>query len=598
MKSMSSFHFRNFFEAEENSCDDDDAKRASLRRAVVLFFFFKKFISLQPFVLLLSSRSIFPSSLAEMMIRTSVASAAAASNARTSIHSSSHNNNNQSSSSPLTFFRSYHYIQKYFLGLLCVSVLVWILLGNLSTKSNLMRNTTTKDEDVNYLDFIGGDESYDVVQESTLVDQQAPTVQNNHRKTSPTNQAQTLQKDSHHPNNNKHNNNYPNNNGADTTTLIKNTPNHIKPTTKQQQDDFCKCIANGGKLVSVFHDHLNTTAGNAKSGGPAGELVLFYGVLNGLQGIANQYGIGHEKAKLCHLSLDWNEASFKQSFNDVSDRVAKCSKEQKKVAGIDEHSVFHLIFVEMYSFDRALTMRNSPSRCDTDRFCLHFRDHKCRYRIIDFWGTPPPQNHHNMHLKQYLTPYPNNYNQFIGYHQSPCFENSLSAPIQQFDKNERRDLFDGRESAIDSLLKEKIRKMDPKISHQLSIIFHDIKSEYTTDKESQFLEVLSQVQDDLDMFTDPQSPSSEKIEFLVWGKEPRYFTKPVKDFLSRLHSTFAPNIAIHTTLKSMDHPILPFIVNHGIKGIEEWKSLLRSVHFVIGIGDPVVGPTAMDAISW
>nr|CAG4711789.1 unnamed protein product [Naegleria fowleri] len=460
-----------------------------------------------------------------------------------------------------------------------------------------MRNTTTKDEDVNYLDFIGGDESYDVVQESTLVDQQAPTVQNNHRKTSPTNQAQTLQKDSHHPNNNKHNNNYPNNNGADTTTLIKNTPNHIKPTTKQQQDDFCKCIANGGKLVSVFHDHLNTTAGNAKSGGPAGELVLFYGVLNGLQGIANQYGIGHEKAKLCHLSLDWNEASFKQSFNDVSDRVAKCSKEQKKVAGIDEHSVFHLIFVEMYSFDRALTMRNSPSRCDTDRFCLHFRDHKCRYRIIDFWGTPPPQNHHNMHLKQYLTPYPNNYNQFIGYHQSPCFENSLSAPIQQFDKNERRDLFDGRESAIDSLLKEKIRKMDPKISHQLSIIFHDIKSEYTTDKESQFLEVLSQVQDDLDMFTDPQSPSSEKIEFLVWGKEPRYFTKPVKDFLSRLHSTFAPNIAIHTTLKSMDHPILPFIVNHGIKGIEEWKSLLRSVHFVIGIGDPVVGPTAMDAIS-
>ncbi|KAF0980458.1 hypothetical protein FDP41_013672 [Naegleria fowleri] len=460
-----------------------------------------------------------------------------------------------------------------------------------------MRNTTTKDEDVNYLDFIGGDESYDVVQESTLVDQQAPTVQNNHRKTSPTNQAQTLQKDSHHPNNNKHNNNYPNNNGADTTTLIKNTPNHIKPTTKQQQDDFCKCIANGGKLVSVFHDHLNTTAGNAKSGGPAGELVLFYGVLNGLQDIANQYGIGHEKAKLCHLSLDWNEASFKQSFNDVSDRVAKCSKEQKKVAGIDEHSVFHLIFVEMYSFDRALTMRNSPSRCDTDRFCLHFRDHKCRYRIIDFWGTPPPQNHHNMHLKQYLTPYPNNYNQFIGYHQSPCFENSLSAPIQQFDKNERRDLFDGRESAIDSLLKEKIRKMDPKISHQLSIIFHDIKSEYTTDKESQFLEVLSQVQDDLDMFTDPQSPSSEKIEFLVWGKEPRYFTKPVKDFLSRLHSTFAPNIAIHTTLKSMDHPILPFIVNHGIKGIEEWKSLLRSVHFVIGIGDPVVGPTAMDAIS-
>ncbi|KAG2392031.1 hypothetical protein C9374_013516 [Naegleria lovaniensis] len=491
-----------------------------------------------------------------------------------------HNNSNQSSSLP--FFRSY--IQKYFIGLLCVSIVVWILLGNMTTTTKSNNNTNRKNYDnTNDLDFISGDESYHVPE---IHHQKAHTLIQNNGKI-PT-KPPISQKDS------KSSNNINDNNRGMDNSKRPNTPNN----TKQQQDNFCKCIANGGKVVSVFNDHLNTTAGNAKSGGPAGELVLFYGVLNGLQGIANNFGVGEEKSPLCHLSLDWSEASFQQSFKVVSEKIAKCSNEQQKSAGIDENSVFHLIFVEMYSFDRALAMRNNPSRCNTDRFCLHFRDHKCRYRLIDFWGTPPTQNHHKLNLKQYLTPYPNNYNQFIGYHQTPCFEESISAPIQQFDKNENRDLFDGRESSIDAMLREKIRNIDPKILRQLSTLLEDIKSEYSSEKESKFLDVLSQVQDELDLFTDTQPSSQhEKIEFLVWGKEPRYFTQSVKDLLSRLHATFSPNIVIHTTLKRMEQPILPFIVNHGIKGIEEWRSLLRSVHFVIGIGDPVVGPTAMDAIS-
>lgn len=35
----------------------------------------------------------------------------------------------------------------------------------------------------------------------------------------------------------------------------------------------------------------------------------------------------------------------------------------------------------------------------------HFQTHKCLYRVMDYWGTPAAQNHPQLHLAQYLTPY-------------------------------------------------------------------------------------------------------------------------------------------------------------------------------------------------
>ncbi len=40
---------------------------------------------------------------------------------------------------------------------------------------------------------------------------------------------------------------------------------------------------------------------------------------------------------------------------------------------------------------------------------------RCRFRMVDFWGTPPEQNSIGMHLKQYLVLFPNPWNQSVGF---------------------------------------------------------------------------------------------------------------------------------------------------------------------------------------
>jgi hypothetical protein len=46
---------------------------------------------------------------------------------------------------------------------------------------------------------------------------------------------------------------------------------------------------------------------------------------------------------------------------------------------------------------------------------LHFPQHKCLYRVLEYWGTPAAQNHPGLHLKQHLMPYDyNDYNSFLG----------------------------------------------------------------------------------------------------------------------------------------------------------------------------------------
>ena len=44
-----------------------------------------------------------------------------------------------------------------------------------------------------------------------------------------------------------------------------------------------------------------------------------------------------------------------------------------------------------------------------------FERRRCRFRLVDFWCTPPEQNSVGMHLKQFLVPYPNPWNQFVGF---------------------------------------------------------------------------------------------------------------------------------------------------------------------------------------
>ena len=45
----------------------------------------------------------------------------------------------------------------------------------------------------------------------------------------------------------------------------------------------------------------------------------------------------------------------------------------------------------------------------------HFSQHKCLYRVLEYWGTPAAQNHPALSLRQYLIPYAyNSYNRWLG----------------------------------------------------------------------------------------------------------------------------------------------------------------------------------------
>jgi hypothetical protein len=84
---------------------------------------------------------------------------------------------------------------------------------------------------------------------------------------------------------------------------------------------------------------------------------------------------------------------------------------------------------------------------------------------------------------------------------------------------------------------------------------------------------------------------------LIWGKEPRYVRGAAAAAIARLASV----CELHATIAdadqgSTDH--LPTsVVNHGVLDQAAWRSLLRESSFVVGLGDPIAGPTALEALA-
>ncbi|CAM9864132.1 unnamed protein product, partial [Hapterophycus canaliculatus] len=81
---------------------------------------------------------------------------------------------------------------------------------------------------------------------------------------------------------------------------------------------------------------------------------------------------------------------------------------------------------------------------------------------------------------------------------------------------------------------------------------------------------------------------------VIWGKTPASFDgKTARNLVSsladivELHSTMVPNNA------SVEHDN---IVYHGHLSREKWHSLLRESKFILGLGNPLSGPSAMDAV--
>ena len=100
-------------------------------------------------------------------------------------------------------------------------------------------------------------------------------------------------------------------------------------------------------------------------GGPAGELMLFWSVIKGLN------------------SMEGVSVDVMKSLPNLKATLAKPADD------------FTFLFIDQYGLDD-VKAASKPA----------FSQWKCRLRLLDFWGTPPNQNHEKLNPLQLLVPYP------------------------------------------------------------------------------------------------------------------------------------------------------------------------------------------------
>jgi len=95
----------------------------------------------------------------------------------------------------------------------------------------------------------------------------------------------------------------------------------------------------------------------------------------------------------------------------------------------------------------------------------------------------------------------------------------------------------------------------------------------------------------------PGAAAPKKRQGVVWGKDARYF----RGDAAAAVATLASVCELHTTVSGARgfHPGLlpPGVINHGAMEPSAWQALLRESSFVLGLGDPVSGPTALEALA-
>jgi hypothetical protein len=79
---------------------------------------------------------------------------------------------------------------------------------------------------------------------------------------------------------------------------------------------------------------------------------------------------------------------------------------------------------------------------------------------------------------------------------------------------------------------------------------------------------------------------------VIWGKKPEYF-KGREGMLARI-SQLAP---LHTTATAVAFPPGAAIIQHGHLAPSDWHGLLAESKFLLGLGDPLLGPSAVDAVA-
>ena len=87
-----------------------------------------------------------------------------------------------------------------------------------------------------------------------------------------------------------------------------------------------------------------------------------------------------------------------------------------------------------------------------------------------------------------------------------------------------------------------------------------------------------------------------EVVVVIWGKDPKYYTAPVLKLLKRLADL--DGVELHSTLPAPGNKVLPpGVKTHGHLRPEEWQALLRGATHMLGLGDPLLGPSGIDAIA-
>lgn len=90
---------------------------------------------------------------------------------------------------------------------------------------------------------------------------------------------------------------------------------------------------------------------------------------------------------------------------------------------------------------------------------------------------------------------------------------------------------------------------------------------------------------------DAHRGTTKKKQGVIWGKDPNHFNRREKVLsqvadLVELHSTASRAVFRHNN-----------VVWHGHQDKNGWMHLLAESKFLLGLGDPLLGPSAIDAIS-
>lgn len=91
---------------------------------------------------------------------------------------------------------------------------------------------------------------------------------------------------------------------------------------------------------------------------------------------------------------------------------------------------------------------------------------------------------------------------------------------------------------------------------------------------------------------------------MLWGKLASYFQGREKENVIRAIVDADPNVVLHTVLPASEfsaaqNPALshPAVVREQFLSREQWRELLAQASFFVGLGDPLMGPSALEAVQ-